>query len=309
MGSQVPDASIQNVFLSILDCCDNFLFDCDGVLWQANTALQGAVETVNLLQKLGKKVLFITNNSTKTRHEYLEKLSKLGFSATADDIFGSAYTSALYLKHVHKITGKVYVVGNESMGKELSNVGINHFGIGPDYDIVYHSQIPNCKLEKDVEAVLVGFDGNISFTKMLKAASYLGDPNCLYVASNDDQRMAMKGTNFVVPGTGCMVNSVTTAAGRKPDVICGKPGSYMFKCIQKELNLIPERSIMIGDRMNTDILFGKTNNLKTLLVFTGIESHESLTKVINSKDCELKKQLPDYCMSSIGKWVPLLKNV
>ena len=308
MGLRVLDASASNNFQSIIQDCDNFLFDCDGVLWQSTTPLEGAVKAVNLLHKLGKRVLYITNNSTKTRDEYVEKLSKMGFTATINDVFGTAYTSALYLKHEYKVKGRVYVVGCESMGKELSRFGINHFGIGRDDDIIYHSQVPNCKLEEGVEAVLVGFDGNISFTKMLKAASYLGDPKCLYVATNDDPRMAMIGTNYVVPGTGCMVNSVSIAAGRQPDVLCGKPGSYLFKCIQKELDLVPERSIMIGDRMDTDILFGKRNNLKTLLVFTGIESKESLDSVISSEDEELKKQLPDYYMSSIGEWVSLLEK-
>ena len=75
---------------------------------------------------------------------------------------------------------------------------------------------------------------------------------------------------------------------------------------QKEFNLAPDRTIMIGDRMNTDILFGRKNKLKTLLVFTGIESPESLEKA--KKNEALKEQLPDYFMSSIGLWAPLLKN-
>ena len=301
-------ASDQQVFRKILSTCNHFLFDCDGVLWQGSNVIKGAVNVVNQLNKLGKHVVFVTNNSTKTRKQYLDKLSSFGFNAKLSNIFCTAYTSALYLKHEHGHNDTTYVVGNEGMREELDNVGIKNFGVGPD-NIVFsqnQAEIAKCKLEKNVGAVLVGFDGHFNFTKLVKAASYLRNPNCVYIATNGDSRLPMDDSSHVIPGTGCIVNSVTTAAGRPPNVWCGKPETFMFKCVQEELNLDPESSIMIGDRIDTDILFGKQNKLKTLLVLSGITSKESLEALFKS---EPKKQLPDYYMASIGIWSSMFENL
>ena len=302
-------ASDQQVFRKIIRTCNNFLFDCDGVLWQGNNIITGAVDAVNRLQKLGKQVIFITNNSTKTRKQFFEKLTTLGFNAKSSNIFATAYTSALCIKNEYKIKNRVYVVGNESMAEELKDMGIDYFGIGPDNAIVTqnHAEIAKCVLERNVGAVLVGFDGHFSITKLVKAASYLNNPHCVYIATNKDSRLPLKEAQHVVPGTGCLVNSVTTAAGKPPDMWCGKPETFMFKCVQNELDLDYQHSIMIGDRLDTDILFGKRNGLKTLLVLSGIASEKTLKNFAHSENKDLKDQLPDYYMPSIGLWASMFE--
>lgn len=104
----------------------------------------------------------------------------------------------------------------------------------------------NLKLDEEVGAVIVGFDEHFSYPKMLRAASYLGNPDCIFVATNTDERFPMH-TKLVVPGTGSIVTAVETAAGR-PAFCVGKPNSYIREMIMKEYGVDPNRTIMIGDR-------------------------------------------------------------
>jgi phosphoglycolate phosphatase len=102
------------------------------------------------------------------------------------------------------------------------------------------------ELEADIGAVIVGFDEHLSYPKILKAANYLASPDCLFLASNADETFPMD-IPLVVPGTGVMVRSVETAAGRKATVF-GKPHTHMFEAISKQCAIDPKRTLMIGDR-------------------------------------------------------------
>lgn len=156
----------------ILEENDSFLFDCDGVLWGSNKIFPGVAETLIKLHQHRKKVLFVTNNSTKTRAEYLKKIQGYGVEATLNEVYCTAYTCALYLKRNLKNSGdaEVYVIGNASIGEELDKVGIKHFGIGPDNSI--KSAAESSKLtepmRKNVQAVIVGFDDYFNYAKITK---------------------------------------------------------------------------------------------------------------------------------------------
>ena len=296
-------AKSKHIYESLMKSVDTFIFDCDGVIWHGDTAIKGAVAMIDKLKQANKNVFFVSNNSTKTRKEYLKKFEKLKFNVKEKEVFGTAYTSALYLKKNLSKNGKVYLVGNEAMQKELENVGIECFGVGPDTQVTSQSipDILNIPLDPSVEAVLVGMDGYISFTKLIKAASYLKKPECKFIATNEDSKMPLPGAEHVIIGTGVIVNSVAFAAGRQPDVICGKPHSFMTECLNNEVDINFERSLMIGDRMNTDILFGKNNQMKTLLVLSGVEDMNSLNEAC--KDPSKANQTPDYYLNSLNDWV------
>jgi len=108
---------------------DVFLLDCDGVLWSGSKIIDRSFEVINWLCQLGKKVFFLTNSSGRTRDDYVEKIRKYGFKGcTREMIYGSAYTTAKYLRERHPEIKKIHVVGMNSIRKEMAEVGIDSRG-------------------------------------------------------------------------------------------------------------------------------------------------------------------------------------
>ncbi|XP_029643471.1 4-nitrophenylphosphatase [Octopus sinensis] len=150
---------------------DTFLFDCDGVLWRHLEPIPGASDTVKKLKKLGKNVLFVTNNSTKSRKAYCIKFSQLGFEVKESEIISTAYVAALYL-HECNFKGKVYLVGSKGIADELDNFGIQHTEVGigsppEDYpsnacDFKYNADAINYEAKVNSTKFLVGmFEGTL----------------------------------------------------------------------------------------------------------------------------------------------------
>lgn len=294
----------------ILEEVDSFLFDCDGVLWGSDEIFPGAAETLKKLHRRGKKVLFVTNNSTKSRSEYLKKIKGYGVEATLNEVYCTAYTCALYLKQNLGSDGEVYVVGNASIGQELDKVGIKHFGIGPDNSIKNAgeaSKLGTEPMRKNVRAVVVGFDDHFNYAKITKAVSYLSKPGTLFVATNMDANFPVTDCEYMLPGTGAFITAVSYAAERKPDVICGKPDSVMIDCVKAECDFDPSKAIMVGDRLDTDILFGNKNGLKTLLVMSGVTNQKMLQELSQSNDSEAKKMMPKYYANSLADFGRCMK--
>lgn len=187
------------------------------------TPLPHSADVVNLFRKLGKRVYYITNNSTKTRDDLVEKCRLLKFEATKDDILCTAHLSACYLQSLD-FRKKVYVIGSEgeaprvngimqyvlcncftltfnfyvAIAKELEQADISYCGIGPD---PINQNIPYSVFERDPEvaAVIVGFDEHFSYPKMVKAATYLNDGNVHFIGTNTDERFPVS-NNVVIPG-------------------------------------------------------------------------------------------------------------
>eukprot|EP00128_Syssomonas_multiformis_P009961 Colp12_sorted_trinity150504_noHs@11160 len=258
-----------------LDSVDTFIFDCDGVLWTGNIQLPHAEETLQFLRSKGKRILFVTNNSTKSRAQYHKKFEQVGITASLDEIFSSSYCAAYFLRHTLNFEKKVYLIGMNGIEVELDMVGVKHTSteedrvpIGPDD---FHNHVT---LDPEVGAVLIGFDLYFNYTKLAKAKLHLADPNCLFLATNDDSTYpAAKG--MILPGTGSMVAALERASHRKARVL-GKPHSTMLQCILDKYHLPKERTCMVGDRLDTDISFGHEGGLKTLCVLTGVTSRAEL---------------------------------
>jgi len=293
---------------------DTVMTDCDGVLWVGAEPIPGSPDVIQRLRQLGKRVFYVTNNSTKHRREYKTKVDKLGFGGDLEEIIGTAYLAAAYLEEVGFDKSKlVYVVGSTGITQELDDVGIKYLPIGPD-PVSEKLTLETIKLspvalDPKVAAVVVGFDVNISFTKILKGASYANLPGALFVATNTDEQFPMKGTQCVVPGTGAMVAAVTTAAGRQP-VVLGKPSKFMFEIVQRRHPSIqPARTLMIGDRANTDILLGKNCGLQTLLVGSGVHSLEETRAWEASEKEEERKLVADFYLDKLGDLLDRVKDL
>ncbi|XP_050351403.1 glycerol-3-phosphate phosphatase isoform X1 [Nymphalis io] len=275
-----------------LNSFDTVLSDCDGVLWINNNAIPGSAEAMNYFRKLGKKIFYVTNNSTKTRSEFAVKAQQLGFIAEPEEILSTAYLVAHYLKGIG-FRKKVYLIGSNGIGDELKAVGIRHTGVGPDSVKADFKSMTTAELDPEVGAVVVGFDEHVSYPKFMKAASYLANEECLFVATNTDERFP-KSSTIIIPGTGTLVRAVETCSERKA-LVLGKPNDYVRKFLES-FGLDPARTLMIGDRCNTDIEFGMRCGFQTLLVMTGVTSEKDLEKMRN----ERRPPLPDVVLPKLG---------
>lgn len=300
----IKTLSRENV-LKFLKSFDTVLSDCDGVLWLHMTPLPNSSNVMNLFRKLGKQVFYVTNNSTKTRDELVEKCRTLKFQANKDELLCTANLSACYLQNLS--CKKTYVIGSEAIAKELKQVGISCYGIGPD---VINPNTPYSVFEKDPEitAVIVGFDEHFSYLKMVKAATYLNDANVHFIATNMDERFPDSSNDFVIPGTGSLVRCIETCAERKA-IVMGKPDNYMAKILMERSNIDPQRTLMIGDRCNSDILFGTRCGFITLLVLTGVTALLDVEKWKQSELQEERDLVPNYYIDALGDLLPYLKEL
>ncbi|XP_052242673.1 glycerol-3-phosphate phosphatase-like isoform X2 [Dreissena polymorpha] len=302
--SKLTHQVTKSVALDLVKQFDNFLFDCDGVLWHGGKAIPGCPEALQKLKELGKKIFYVTNNSSKTRAQVADKCRNMGFPADLENVVCTAHISALYLKNMN-FTGKVYMVGNSSMAAALDELGIRYEGIGPDvvaaseasFDSVAKYQT-EWKPNPEVRCVLVGFDPHISYVKMIKAATYASNKNNLFLATNEDPFLPTQ-DSVVIPGTGSIVATVKIPARREPHIM-GKPGTAMFDMLHEVHGLQAEKTIMVGDSLKTDIAMGVNCGIKSMLVLTGVDDLRRVEENQNSDDPHCRQVVPDYYIDSFA---------
>ncbi|KAF7719049.1 p-nitrophenylphosphatase [Penicillium ucsense] len=265
-----------------LDKFDVFLFDCDGVLWSGDHVFPGTVDTLELLRKNGKQVVFVTNNSTKSRADYLKKLESLGIPSNVEEIFSSSYSSSIYISRILQLPEnqrKVYVIGESGIEQELRSENVPFIG-GTDPAYRRDIQPEDYKriaagdpsiLDPEVGVVLVGLDFHLNYFKLALAYHYV-KRGAVFLATNVDSTLPNSGTLF--PGAGSMSAPLIMMLGRDP-VALGKPSQAMMDAIEGKFHFDRSRACMVGDRVNTDIRFGIEGQLGgTLGVLTGVSSKE-----------------------------------
>ena len=184
----------------------------------------------------------------------------------------SCYATADYLKS-SQIQGDVYVVGEKGIFEECEAVGIRCHGL-EDNDQKDVSILST--MQSQVRTVIVGLDRNINYVKISRAASYIRDHNCRFIATNTDATYPNAG-GIVSGGSGCIVSAISTVAGKQPDVVIGKPNRAFIDLIRRHHPEVSEKDIlMTGDRLDTDILFANRNNIHSLCVLSGITSEKMI---------------------------------
>ncbi|CDO94093.1 unnamed protein product [Kluyveromyces dobzhanskii CBS 2104] len=293
---KIQDPSTTKTFI---DKFDTFLFDCDGVLWLGSHLLPLVVETLEYLKSVGKQLLFVTNNSTKSRTQYVKKFAGFGIHVTEDQVFTSGYASALYVRDFLKLIpgqDKVWIFGESGIKEELKLMGFESLGaddsrLDEPFDIATSPFLEN-GLDPQVKAVIAGLDTKVNYHRLAISLQYLLNPEIQFVATNIDSTFPQKG--IILPGAGSAINSLAYASDRTPEA-CGKPNLNMLNAIVKAKGLDRSKCCMVGDRLNTDIKFGETGGLGgTLLVLTGIETEE------RALDVTLEHPAPKYYTSKLG---------
>jgi phosphoglycolate phosphatase len=220
----------------LFDSVDAFLFDCDGVIWKGDTLIDGAKETLDMLRAKGKKLVFVTNNSTKSRAKYAAKFRSLGIPVTEDEIFSSSFAAAMFFKvNNFPREKKVYVIGEEGILEELELAGFTALG-GPEDGKKLVQLKPNSLFEHDksVGAVVVGLDQYINYYKLQYATLCIREnPECLFIATNRDSVGHMTDLQEW-PGAGCMVAAVCGSTEKEP-IVVGKPSTFMMDFLLQKL--------------------------------------------------------------------------
>lgn len=308
----MPQMMSAERFETLLTEITTFIFDADGVLWLGEDAIPGSPEFIDYLLRMNKRVIVLTNNATKSRAVYAKKLTNLGYDKRIGkhSIVNPAAVVAdtLHRAGLHKQNKKVYLIGGQGVKDELEDLDIEYFGTGPDpvdkqesskgaaflYDIDLEEETEN------VGAVVVGYEKYFNYLKLMKAANYLQDEDCLFVATNEDETCPGPNPSICIPDAGPLVAAVKTAAGREPLVV-GKPNTPAFDYICRRWQIDPSKTMMIGDRTNTDVKFGKDHGLRTMLVLSGVHQVDDIVdNQMNDKD----DMVPEFYARCLGALLP-----
>lgn len=249
-----------------------YMLDMDGTIYNEDTLIPGALDFFHLLQQQGKQYVFMTNNSSKGKISYVEKLNRLGIEATEKHIASSVNATVMYLNE-HKPKAKIYLIGTESLKKELEDEGFDIAAV--DYR------------GSDIDYVLLGFDTELNYEKV-RGASYYVSRDFPYIATNCDLKCPVLDNKFI-PDCGAIAKMIELATNRMP-LFLGKPERTMVDAVSKEWNIPVERIACVGDRLYTDIAVGINAGATSICVLTGEATEEEIS------DSEFK---PNYCFDSI----------
>lgn len=236
--------------------------DMDGTIYNGGTLFEYTNPFLEKLKESGITYSFLTNNPSRSIPDYISHLDGMGIKADASEIYTSASATINYLKTHHPEKKRLFILGTPSMIKEFEDAGFISLPDSPE-------DIP--------DAVLVGFDMTLEYTRLCRAAWWISQ-GLLYLATNPDH-VCPTDEQIILPDCGAICAALEVATNRWPDIVLGKPDPNMLSGILTERNLKPENIAMVGDRVYTDILMAQKANAFSVLVLSGestLEDGESM---------------------------------
>ncbi len=233
-----------------------FLLDMDGTIYLDNDLFDGTLDFLSYVKKIGGRYIFLTNNSSKSVEKYIEKLASMGIETTAEDFLTSTDATILHLKK--KTYKKIYAFGTTSFKEQLKKANL------PITEA----------LEDDIDCLLMGFDTELSFKKLEDACILLGR-GVDYIATNPD--WVCPTWYGYVPDCGSIAQILETATKRRP-VFIGKPEPTMALLAMEKTGYSKEETLMMGDRLYTDIASGVNAGISTVFVLSGEGTMEDVEK-------------------------------
>lgn len=234
-----------------------FIFDMDGVLYRGKQALPGVNEIIAALEARGLPYLLATNNSTATPADYVRRMAEYGVTVTESHLQTSATATRDYLKRELPDGAVLLPIGAAALTEQLQ--------AGTTFKITDDPA-------EDVAAVVVGLDQGFTYESMTRAMKAIRN-GARFIATNADATLPVE--DGVLPGAGTMIAAIATASGRQPTVI-GKPETLMMTSAVAQLGTSASKTVMIGDRLDTDILAAARAGLTTALVLTGVTTRNNL---------------------------------
>lgn len=254
-----------------------YLLDMDGTIYLGDELIDGASEFLNTIKSKGKRYIFLTNNSSKSKEIYVEKLNNLGIHALEEDVFTSGEATTMYLKK-QKQGAKIYLLGTKSLEEEFVREGF----------------ILEKERHKDIDYVVLGFDTTLTYEKLWAACEYIAE-GVEYIATHPDFNCPLPNDKFM-PDAGAMAALIEASTGKTPKVI-GKPNKEVVESIALKYGLNKEDMVMVGDRLYTDIKTGANAGITSVLVYSGE------TKEEDYKNSEIRA---DYVFNSVKDMIDLL---
>lgn len=233
---------------------DGFICDMDGVIYHGNMLLPGAKEFVQWLKDSNKHFLFLTNSSERSPVELKQKLGRMGLDVDESHFYTSALATAEFLAN-QKPGCSVFVIGEPGLTNALYEKGISMNDVNPDY-------------------VIIGETRNYNFESMIRAVKLVNNGAKL-IGTNPDMTGPVE--NGVVPACKALVAPIELSTGAVPYYL-GKPNPLMMKTGLKLLGVEPEKAVILGDRMDTDIIAGVESEIDTVLLLSGVTTFHIMRK-------------------------------
>lgn len=255
-GSHIPmDSSTQPQIIEgsaaeWLSRTRGYVIDMDGVLYRGNTIIPGVAEFLAELDASGIKYTMATNNSTNSQLDYVVKLENMGVSVPEESIFTSAVATAAYLRSNYPNGTRVYIVGMKAL---------RHAIFGDGYFL---------PAEANADVVVSGADFELVYGS-LRTACLAIRAGADYVATNADTTFPTEAG--LIPGSGAIVAALVAATGVEPTIV-GKPSPVMVESCLAAMGMAADAAVMLGDRLDTDILAGQRAHTRTLMVLTGVHT-------------------------------------
>mgnify|MGYP004656180385 FL=1 len=231
----------------IIDRTKVVLLDLDGTVYLGDKLIGNVTQTLAHLRAAGKKLVYLTNNSSRSDAEYEKKLVGRGIFDKADDVYSSGRATIEYLNANHA-GKKIFLVATDAGRKDFEDSGV----ILTD--------------EFSAEIAVLAYDVTLDFKK-IRAFDVALKRGAYYVATHPDLVCPMEG--FSMPDVGSFIQMFKTSSGRTPDVIIGKPNDGMGKAVVSRYNVSPDEVLMVGDRLSTDMAFAVNSDFNSLLVLSG----------------------------------------
>ncbi len=246
-----------------------FLLDMDGTVYLGGKVIDGAIEAVERMNAFSK-AMFLTNNSSAARADYVVKLNKLGFSVSEDDVFTSGNATIEYLKANYD--GKrIYLFGNDNLHKEFVSGGI----------------IP---VKENPDLIVLGFHTSFDYDELTELCDLIRE-GVPYIATHPDINCPTE--RGFKPDVGSFIALIEKSTGVSPTLVCGKPNRPIGESIKRKLNLKGDEIAMVGDRLSTDMQFAINNGFVSVLVLSGEATLSDLEKT---------GQKIDVILPSIASW-------
>ncbi len=232
----------------------NYLIDMDGVLVHGSKPIPGANEFIKRLRAAGAPFLVLTNNPIYTPRDLSARLERIGLEVPPEAIYTSALATARFLHSQHP-DGTAYVIGEAGLTTAMHDIGYTMTDHDPDY-------------------VVVGETTALTYERLTRAVRFVA-AGARFVATNPD--VSGPGDGGIVPACGAITALIAAASGVKPYFV-GKPNPLMMRTALRTLGAHSEESVMVGDRMDTDIIGGTESGMETILVLTGVTRREDVDR-------------------------------